>query len=61
MDDESLANLEAWSMRLYDSFAPVRELIEQHPELKEPIVEAIAEAMSASFRPMFYGPSLHDK
>lgn len=52
-----LEGLRRWSIKLYDDFAPVRELIGQFPELKEPIVQAIGEAMTQSFASNFYEPT----
>ena len=60
MDDDSLKNLAAWSMKLYDSFEPVRQFIKEHPETKDVIVKAIADTMTNSFAANFYGPSPHD-
>lgn len=59
MDDDSLKNMHDWSMKLYDSFQPVRDMIAEYPELREPIVEAIAEVATKSFSANFYGPSPH--
>jgi hypothetical protein len=59
MDDDSLANLRAWSMKLYDDFEPVRQFIREHPETKDIIIKAIAGEMTNSFAANFYGPSPH--
>jgi len=56
MDDNSLVNMRAWSLKLYDDFEPVRALIKEFPELKDPIVQAIGEVMTESFRANFEGP-----
>jgi hypothetical protein len=55
MDDESLKNLTTWSMKLYESFAPVREFIKEHPETKDEIVATVAKVMTNSFASNFYG------
>jgi hypothetical protein len=55
MDDESLKNHLAWAKKLYDSFQPVRDLITEHPELKEPIVEIIGKAMGKAMTQSFAG------
>jgi len=56
MDNESLANLTAFSERMWESFAPVREFIEKHPECREPLVKALGEVATESFREHFMGP-----
>jgi hypothetical protein len=61
MDDESLKNLRAWSMKLYDDFEPVRALIRDHPEMRDEIVKIIGERMTNSFADNFYGPSPHGR
>ena len=58
MDDESLKNLRAFSMKLYDSFEPVRQIIAECPELREPIIEALGKAMTQEFAGDFYGSKL---
>lgn len=59
MDEDSIKNLTAWSMKLYDEFSPVREFIKEHPETKEEIVKIVAEVMTNTFATNFYGPSPH--
>ena len=59
MDDESLAALQAHSLKLYDDFEPVRKFIAEHPETKDDIVRAIVGVMNQSFAWNFYGPSPH--
>jgi hypothetical protein len=61
MDDESLNNLRAWSMKLYDDFEPVRQFIAEHPETKDIIVRAIVDTMNQSLAQNFYGPSPHGR
>lgn len=53
---DALETTRQWSMKLYDDFAPVRALIEERPELREPIVKAVAEVMNNFLLPNFYGP-----
>ena len=54
MDDESLKNLTYWSMRMYDSCQPLRDIIAEFPELREPIVEALGRGMTQAFAGNFY-------
>lgn len=56
MDDESLANYNAWANRLWESFADIRELIKNHPELKEP---ELGKAMIEIFRGNWEGPKFN--
>ena len=58
MEEEKVPFYE-WGMKLYESFQPLRDIIAEHPELKGPIVEAIAKEMNQSFHANFYGPSPH--
>ena len=58
MDDESLKNLRAHSMKLYDDFQPVRDLVAlMEPEDKEQFVKEFGKFMTAQFSGNFYGPS----
>lgn len=59
MDDESLKNLQAAGMKLYDDFEPVRQFIKEHPDMKDVIIEYIGRVMTQSFAADFYGPSPH--
>jgi len=59
MDDESLNNLRAASMKLYDDFEPVRQFIKENPEWKDAIVRVLGEALTQSCANNFYGPSPH--
>jgi hypothetical protein len=57
MDDESLRNLRAWSMKLYDDFEPVRAFLNEYPEMREDFIEIFGQALTNSFAGNFYGPS----
>jgi hypothetical protein len=56
MDVESLANWNKAAMEIWESFAPIRELIKEHPELKEPIIEVVGKFATKCFGSNFQGP-----
>jgi hypothetical protein len=60
--DCAMCGTRRWSMKLYDSFEPVRQAIDKYPELRAPVVAMLAEAgreMTDSFAGNFYGRSKH--
>ena len=60
MDDDSLKNLRDFSMRLYDEFQPVRDLVAlMEPEEKEELVKELGKIITLQFAGNFYGPSPH--
>ena len=50
-----------FSMKLYDAFQPVRDILEEFPELKNPLVDELGKAMTQAFASNFYGRSPHDR
>jgi hypothetical protein len=49
-----MCNTERWSLKMYDAFQPLRDVITECPELKVPIVEALGKAFTQSFAGNFY-------
>ena len=44
-----------FSLKLYDSCQPLRDIIVAHPELKDGIIEELGRAMTQEFAKGFYG------
>jgi hypothetical protein len=51
---DPLENTRKWSMKMYDDFQPIRDIIKGYPELRESIIETIGEAMTQNFANNFY-------
>lgn len=58
MDNDSLENYNKLMIKLYDDFQPIRDMITNFPELKQPIVKFIADVLNEQSRKNFYGPFL---
>jgi hypothetical protein len=54
MDDDSIKAMHNLSMKLYDDCAPIRELIKEMPEIKEPIIKALGKVLTQVFAGDFY-------
>jgi hypothetical protein len=50
-----MCNTRRWSLKFYDAFQPLRDIIANHPELEQPLVETLGKAMTNAFADSFYG------
>ena len=49
-----LCNTRRWSLKFYDMFEPLRDLLTEFPELREEIVRELGRGMTQSFAGNFY-------
>jgi hypothetical protein len=50
-----MCNTRRWSLKMYEAFQPLRDIIKVYPDLRVPIVKAVGDAMTNAFSGNFYG------